>query len=285
METWMITGVTGFLGPRVEVTLREKGEVEVLPMTREELNFTDEEQVKRVLGTLHPDVLVHAAAVSDTGACERDPEGSWKVNVTGQWSISPRPAGKMERSSFSQAPTRSIRDRKYGRPHREDEILTPANVYGREKLEAERIVANWCPEGVSLRLTWMYDLPGKLPVKPNFITNIRDAMDKGELLTFSENDFRGLTDGRIVAERITHLKDVPGGVYNFGSPNALNFYETAVRTVEALGGDPEKIVKRREDGNFRNLAFSTAKLEAAGIFFPDTIEGILNRLTHLSEKF
>ena len=84
METWMITGVTGFLGPRVEVTLREKGEVEVLPMTREELNFTDEEQVKRVLGTLHPDVLVHAAAVSDTGACERDPEGSWKVNVTGQ---------------------------------------------------------------------------------------------------------------------------------------------------------------------------------------------------------
>ena len=106
-----------------------------------------------------------------------------------------------------------------------------------------------------------------------------------ESFTFSENDFRGLTDGRIVAERITHLKDVPGGVYNFGSPNALNFYETAVRTVEALGGDPEKIVKRREDGNFRNLAFSTAKLEAAGIFFPDTIEGILNRLTHLSEKF
>ena len=64
METWMITGVTGFLGSRVEMTLREKGEVEVLPMTREELNFTDEEQVKRVLGTLHPDVLVHAAAVS-----------------------------------------------------------------------------------------------------------------------------------------------------------------------------------------------------------------------------
>ena len=284
METWMITGVTGFLGPRVEVTLREKGEVEVLPMTREELNFTDEEQVKRVLGTLHPDVLVHAAAVSDTGACERDPEGSWKVNVTGVEYLSKacRENGtKLIFASSDQVYTGS----EVRMPHREDEILTPANVYGREKLEAERIVANWCPEGVSLRLTWMYDLPGKLPVKPNFITNIRDAMDKGELLSFSENDFRGLTDGRIVAERITHLKDVPGGVYNFGSPNALNFYETAVRTVEALGGDSEKIVKRREDGNFRNLAFSTAKLEAAGIFFPDTIEGILNRLTHLSEKF
>ena len=50
METWMITGVTGFLGPRVEVTLREKGEVEVLPMTREELNFTDEEQASCPVG-------------------------------------------------------------------------------------------------------------------------------------------------------------------------------------------------------------------------------------------
>ena len=249
METWMITGVTGFLGPRVEAALREKGEVEVLPMTREELNFTDEEQVKRVLGMLHPDVLVHAAAVSDTGACERGPEGSWKV-VTGVEYLSKacRENGtKLIFASSDQVYTGS----EVRTPHREDEILTPANVYGREKLEAERIVANWCPEGVSLRLTWMYDLPGKLPV----------------------------------AERITHLKDVPGGVYNFGSPNALNFYETAVRTVEALGGDPEKIVKRREDGNFRNLAFSTAKREAAGIFFPDTIEGILNRLTHLSEKF
>ncbi len=115
METWMITGVTGFLGPRVEVTLREKGEVEVLPMTREELNFTDEEQVKRVLGTLHPDVLVHAAAVSDTGACERTRKAAGR-STSPAWSISPRPAGKMERSSFSQAPTRSIRDRKYGHP-------------------------------------------------------------------------------------------------------------------------------------------------------------------------
>lgn len=35
-------------GAESEVTLREKGEVEVLPMTREELNFTDEEQVKTV---------------------------------------------------------------------------------------------------------------------------------------------------------------------------------------------------------------------------------------------
>ena len=284
METWMITGTTGFLGPRVEVALREKEEVKVLPMTRRELDFTDEEQVKRVLGSFRPDVLVHAAAISDTGACERDPEGSWKVNVTGVEYLAKacRENGtKLIFASSDQVYTGS----KIRTPHKETEILKPANVYGREKLEAEEVIAALCPDGISLRLTWMYDLPGKLPVKPNFITNIRNAMDKGELLTFSENDFRGLTDGRIVAERITHLKDVPGGVYNFGSPNALNFYETAVRTVEALGGDPEKIVKRREDGNFRNLAFSTAKLEAAGIFFPDTIEGILNRLTHLSEKF
>ena len=38
METWMITGTTGFLGPRVEVALREKEEVKVLPMTRRELD-------------------------------------------------------------------------------------------------------------------------------------------------------------------------------------------------------------------------------------------------------
>ncbi len=39
METMDDYRSTGFLGPRVEVTLREKGEVEVLPMTRERAEF------------------------------------------------------------------------------------------------------------------------------------------------------------------------------------------------------------------------------------------------------
>ena len=277
METWMITGTTGFLGPRVEVALREKEEVKVLPMTRRELDFTDEEQVKRVLGSFRPDVLVHAAAISDTGACERDPEGSWKVNVTGVEYLAKacRENGtKLIFASSDQVYTGS----KIRTPHKETEILKPANVYGREKLEAEEVIAALCPDGISLRLTWMYDLPGKLPVKPNFITNIRNAMDKGELLLFSENDFRGLTDGRTVAERITRLGKIPGGVYNFGSPNRVDFYETARKTVEALGGDPEKIVGKQENGAFRNLAISTEKLEAAGNSFPDTQEGICNCL-------
>ena len=94
--------------------------------------------MKRVLGTLHPDVLVHAAAVSDTGACERDPEGSWKVNVTGVEYLSKacRENGtKLIFASSDQVYTGS----EVRTPHREDEILTQANVYGREKLEAERI--------------------------------------------------------------------------------------------------------------------------------------------------
>lgn len=273
METWMITGVNGFLGPRIVEELRKDSGKTVLAMSRKEMDFTDEESVKKAFEAGRPDVLVHAGAISDTRACELDPKGSRRVNVDGvkylaraakEWGT------KLIFTSSDQVYTGSDTRE----PHRETEELSPANVYGREKLEAERLIMDICPDGISLRLTWMYDLSGTLAVKPNFLTNLQASLKKGETLSFSRNDYRGLTDGRVVAERITRLKNFPGGVYNFGSPNGLDFYETACETVKLLKENPKGKILEDLGEKWRNLAFSTEKLEQAGFSFPDTLAGI-----------
>ena len=52
--------------------------------------------------------------------------------------------------------------------------LSPSNVYGQHKLEAEARVLARCPDAVVLRLPWMYDLPGyHLPIRGNLPLNIR----------------------------------------------------------------------------------------------------------------
>ena len=273
METWMVTGVTGFLGPRVVEELKKDSGKKVLAVSRKEMDFSKEDEVKRVFETCHPNVLVHVGAVADGGICERDPEGSKRINVDGVEYLAKAAAAMGTKMIFASS------DQVYGgsdvrTPHKESEVLAPATVYGRQKLQGEELVEKYCRDGISLRLTWMYDLPGNLPVKPNFLTNLFRALETGEALTLSAYDYRGVTDGRVVAERITRLKDVPGGVYNFGSPNALNFYETALETLKLLGRKADACLCRDPEERWRNLAFTTEKLEAAGLAFPDTLTGI-----------
>ena len=77
----MITGAGGFLGSRLLSFYGEK--YEVRGMTHRELDVTDAAKTLDAVGHFCPDVLIHCSAVSDVGTCEREPERSFAVNVTG----------------------------------------------------------------------------------------------------------------------------------------------------------------------------------------------------------
>ena len=96
-----------------------------------------EAQGREVALQEEPDVIVHMAAISDTGACERDPAGSWRANVLlSEWICRAAKAVGARAGLLSS-------DQVYNGcgaegPFSEDAPLEPVNVYGRHKLEAER---------------------------------------------------------------------------------------------------------------------------------------------------
>ena len=149
--------------------------------------------------------------------------------------------------------------------------LSPSNIYGQHKLEAEQRVLEVLPDAVFLRVPWMYDLPGyQLPIRGNLPLNLLRAALKGETVRFSRNDFRGVTYVRQVIENLEPAMELPGGVYNFGSGNAEDMVCTARRFAKALG----ITVKITEESWERNLVMDAAKLERSGIRFAATQQGI-----------
>lgn len=282
-EVWLVTGTTGFLAPRIVRELAKNPDREVIALPRKLLDFTEEEQVLRVFETYHPDILVHAGAVSDTGVCERDPENTRKVNVDGPRYLA-KACGLWGTKMIYLSSDQVYKGATGVGAHREEEELSPSNVYGRQKLESEELVDQYCKDGVSLRLTWMYDLPGELSIKPNFVTRILDGI-KGETeMEFSANAFRGITDGRTVAANLAACRDLPKGSYNFGSPNTLNDYETALMTAEMITEDPHKYIHMASNGFHQNLSIDTGKIEQHGICFPNTLEGICRSLSDYGYK-
>ena len=249
----LVTGPRGFVGARIMQAL---GAVPA-PSLRE----ATEDDLRRLVDAVEPDVIIHTAAISDIGACAANPEASYRANVALPVMLA-RTGVRPVLFSTDQVYSGCVGEG----PYREDEV-SPANLYARHKLEMERRVLDINPDAVLLRATWMYDMPMYgVPNRPNFIV----SMLRQKALSFSATQRRAVTYARQVAALMEEAIRLPGGVYNFGSENDLTMLETARWLAEAL-----KLNIRLDDAGPRhNLWMDCARLKRHGVAFDDTLGGL-----------
>ncbi len=264
MQKLLITGAGGFVGARV--CQQWNGKFEFLTLPRGFLATANEDAVQRFVTDNRPALILHTAALSDTGYCAAHPEESYRANVQlPEWlaKAAQEVGAKLVAFSSDQVYAGVTRPG----PLPETLELAPANTYGQHKLEMEGRVLALCPDAVLLRATWMYDLPGyHLPIRGNLPLNLWKAALHSETVKFSSQDFRGVSYVREVIDNLLLSFDLPGGVYNFGSGNDCNMVETARQFAEIMGIP----VKIEEVDRPRNLTMNSEKLQQYGIEFAST---------------
>jgi dTDP-4-dehydrorhamnose reductase len=275
----ILTGSTGFVGSRVLFHLQDEcHEVTCIPSAMLKGEISDERfhSLLQIISKSEPDAIIHTAAISSTTYSEKYPDESYTANVK-------LPMIMAKLAVYNKCKLVSCSsDQVYSgcggdEPHSETEEVVPANVYGRHKLEAEQRILDICPDAVSLRMTWMYDLPVyKTRTNNNFVLDLFKSIITCNASKYSVNEFRGITYVRSVAENITGTLSLPGGVYNYGSENDMNMYDTACCFMESMGMADRipELIKPTDEQTKSNLMMDCSKIQKYGLNFETTAGSI-----------
>lgn len=268
MKRVLVTGAGGFVGARIMAQLGDGLELVAAPAGA--LRTAGPEEVERLVDAAAPEVILHTAAISDTGYCEQHPEESFRANVElPVWLARAARHAGAKLVAFSS-------DQVYAGlegpgPFDEAVPLHPANIYGRHKRQAEERVLDQLDSAVLLRATWLYDLPGGgLPIRGNLPLNLLAAAKEGRRLAFSAGDLRGVTWARQAVENLLPALEWPGGVYNFGCESSGDMYATALEFCRLLGLNEPPVEKACWQ---RCLAMDGGKARRLGADFGGTAEG------------
>lgn len=112
------------------------------------LDLTDAASTLLFLTKVHPQIIIHCAALTDVEQCERNEIRAWAVNVDSSKTLATW--ASENDAQFVFVSTDSVFDGTRGH-YRESDEPAPVNVYARTKLGAEEIVQSRCPNTLVIR--------------------------------------------------------------------------------------------------------------------------------------
>lgn len=282
---WLITGASGMLGGHVGRWLNGRahrigwsraGGPEGAFDSIQTVDLEDEANVHRLIAHVHPDVVLHTAALASHERCETDPAAARRLNaeIAGTMAAAARAVG----ARFIHISTDAVFDGKSGH-YGENAPTNPFSVYGETKLLGEHLVAEADPGSLIVRTNFFGWSPsGSRSILEFFVNSLR----RGEHV-------RGYDDFIVTSIYASHLAESlwalvatdARGVLHVASSDALSKFDFGRAVASAFQLD-ETLIERTSAsaGNHatsrgRNLSLDTSRAAALlGQSLPTQEEGL-----------
>lgn len=220
----LVTGAKGQLGR--DVVERFSKPHTVYGFGRNELDVTNAEQTRAVVGRVKPDVIIHTAAYTAVDNAEENREQAYLVNAQGSRNIAL--AANECGAKLCAISTDYVFDGEARHPYTEDATANPKNVYGASKLAGENVVKQCTNRYFIVRTSWVLGVHGN-----NFVKTMLKLGKSGEPIKVVNDQFGSPTYTRDLAEFLLELTETDKfGVYHTSNTGVCSWYEFAREIFE-----------------------------------------------------
>ncbi len=291
----LVTGGEGLLGTRLCKFLSKEHEVisadiNILNMERDyeviKLDITNKNEVEEKLNKIKPDVVVHAAALTNVDFCEKNHEKADLINIKGTENIVN--SCKEINSKILFVSSEFVFDGKNG-PYDEKAEPNPINYYGETKKKAEEIVKESRLKFLIVRTTVLY---GEHKNKMSYVSWVIKNLKEGKKIRIVTDQHTTPTWVKDLAQAIVFLinKDYfKNEIVHTVGKDRLNRYDFTLKIAEVFGLDKKLIIPITSDelenaaARPKNAGMKTDKLKNLG-YETMGIEESLERIKNGEDK-
>ncbi|MBC8246185.1 MAG: dTDP-4-dehydrorhamnose reductase, partial [Deltaproteobacteria bacterium] len=175
----LVTGTTGQLGCELIRQVVDYS-FEAVPISEDELDITDFDQIKKIFQGVQPDLVINPAAYTNVDQAESETEKVFRINRDGAENLAKICVD--HDIPLIHVSTDYVFDGKKNEPYVEDDPVLPLGIYGESKAAGEQAIDSLLPKHIIIRTSWLYGVYGQNFVK----TMIRLGKERQELSVVSD---------------------------------------------------------------------------------------------------
>ncbi len=240
MRSLLITGASGFLGGhlcrepkagwRIWGTYHSQA-IAPTNVTFLSLDLTDERSLQACWEQAQPNAVIHAAALSQTGHCQKHPDLSYSINVVGTVKLAQRCAAAQIPFIFTS--TDLVFDGTQP-SYIESDAPNPVNTYGIHKAIAEAAILAAYPAATICRLPLLMGPPTS--TAQCFIQGTLAAIAAKIPQTLFTDEIRTPASVFDIVQGLYLMLDQGvSGIWHLGGPQPINRYELGCLIAESFG--------------------------------------------------
>lgn len=254
MKRVLVCGSNGLLGQRLAWLFDSDDEYEVLHSSHHrsfvqpdilldytQLDISNRSDVKSLVTSFRPDVILNAAAMTNVDLCEREREQAWKMNVTAVENlveVCRRIDAKLVHVS-----TDYVFDGRTGN-YTEADRVNPINYYGKTKLAGENVLVSSGIDYAILRTIVVYGTG--VDVRNNFALWVINNLNEQKQIHCAVDQISNPTYVHDVAMAMKQCIEYGAkGLFHIAGAEPVSRYQFAMRAAEIFGYDTSLISQNR----------------------------------------
>ncbi len=222
----LITGANGLLGHELSSVLKDHS---LILLSHSQLDISNSDSVNKEIDTHSPDIIINSAAYTQVDLCESNYDLAFSSNATGPKNLAIK--CKQLNIPLIHISTDYVFEgnQEKNTPLEETDKLGPKTVYGKTKLEGEKLVMENCDKYFILRTAWLYG-EGK-----NFVKTMINLSKKNKELKVVSDQVGCPTYAKDLAKAIKEIIDKKSekyGIYHVTNKGEVSWYEFAKKIFE-----------------------------------------------------